>query len=221
MSLRRAGGILESDKAGRFDLRFVKDAQRVTFGVARAPTGAWVVSEVERRPFAEPTILKPKLPEIPILTLRPTATIVLKSPSTSPPREIRSVRDFVFDALGRLAFIRGLEDGSLTLMVIDQQGKILHKVPLDPSHAENRNGWSEMTCVDAGRYLLIRDNPNNRDVMEGAIVDVATGEDRADPGLLGFGSCQGCGFPGWGICGQGWAHLLPGRLYGRRDSQIL
>jgi hypothetical protein len=45
--------ILRSDQPGRFDLRFVKEAQRVTFTVSRNERGIWNVSEVQRRPYAE------------------------------------------------------------------------------------------------------------------------------------------------------------------------
>jgi hypothetical protein len=59
-SLHRTGGILRSDQAGRFELRFVKEGQRVTFAIGRGANGAWVVSEVERLPFVEATAPEPK-----------------------------------------------------------------------------------------------------------------------------------------------------------------
>jgi hypothetical protein len=199
-SLRRSGGILKSDHAGRFELRFVKEAQRVTFAVAHAANGAWTVSEVERHPFVETTTpAGPKPAKIPFLSLRSSGRVVLKSPSSGPEPEVRNVSNFVFDGRGRIAFLRRSENNVLALVVVDQQGKVLHAVPLDSGHAEGRAGWSGLTGVGPDRYLLIRDQPNDQSKMEGAMVDVATGKATPIPGFSTTVLSKIAGFPDEGF----------------------
>jgi sugar lactone lactonase YvrE len=173
-SLRRSGGILSSDRPGRFELRFVRDAQRVTFRVSRLASGTWSVSEVQRRPFVETALAPPKPAEIPLLALRPAGRIVLTSPSPAPEPEVRDVSDFEIDGAGRIAVLRRSEKPWMALVVVDQQGKVLHTVRLDSAHAEDSATWSALTCVGLGRYLLIRDAPTGEKHMEAAVVDVAT-----------------------------------------------
>jgi hypothetical protein len=49
--------------------------------------------------------------------------------SPAPEPEIHDVNDFVFDAQGRIAFLRGSLGHSLALVVVDQQGKVINAVP--------------------------------------------------------------------------------------------
>ncbi len=202
-SLRRSGGILGSDQAGRFELRFVTDNQRVTFHVGRAANGAWTVSEVARRPFVESATPAPKPVEVPLLSLRPAGRVVLKSPSSGPEPEVRDVSDFVFDDRGRIAFLRWSNSQTLALVVIDQEGKVIHTVPLDSGHAENRAGWSGLTCVGADRYLIIRADLKDPNRMEGAMVDVATGKAAPIPGFTTTVLSVVAGFPDGGFVVKG------------------
>ena len=181
----------------------MKDAQRVTFAVARAANGTWAVSELERRPFVETAAAAPKPVEIPALSLRPAGRVVLKGPSAGPEPEVRDVSDFVFDARGRIAFLRRSEGKSVALVVVDQQGKVLHTVPLDSAHAENRAGWSGLTCVGPDKYLLIRDDPNDGNKMEGALVDLATGKATPIPGFTTTVLSKVAGFPDGGFVVKG------------------
>jgi hypothetical protein len=174
-SLRRSGGILGSEQPARFELRFAKDAQRVTFTAVRTAGGNWAVSEVSRRPFIEPVISAPKPAAIPVLSLRPAGRVVLKSDRAAPPPEIREVNDFVFDPQGLIAYVRWSEIKSKVFTVVDQQGKVLHTVPLDAADAESPADWSELTCVGPGRYLLIRENPIDRNKTAVVTVDVVNG----------------------------------------------
>ncbi len=175
-SMRRTGGILRSEEPGRFELRFVNEVQRVTFAAAQTADGNWAVSEVSRRPFVESVISAPKPAAIPLLALRPAGRIVLKSDRTAPPPEIRDVNDFVFDPQGRIAYLRPSENTSRVLVVVDQQGKALHTVTLDAAHDENPTDWSELTCIGPGRYLLIRENPIDRNKTAVVTVDVVNGK---------------------------------------------
>ena len=208
-SIRRSGGILRTDQAGRFELRFVKAAQRVTFRVDRAPSGDWSVSEIERRPFVEPRNEEPIAAEIPTITPRPVGRIVLKSPSAGAEPEICDLRAFVVDASGRIAFIRMARSKPLALMVVDQEGKVLHSVPLDDAHAEGRGGWSDLTCLGPGSCLLVRDDPRDRNRMEGAIVEFASGKVTPIPGFSTTVLSKFAGFPDGGFVVAG------GLTYGR------
>ena len=181
----------------------MKDAQRVTFSVARGASGAWAVSEVGRRPFVETTTPPPKPPEIPILSIRLAGRIVLKSPSAGPEPVIRDVTDFVFDAQGQIAFLRRAEGTSQALVVVDQQGNRIHSILLDPAHAEGRVGWSGLTCVGAGRFLLIGDDPKHPNQMEGALVDVATGKVAPVAGFTTAALSKIAGFPDGGFVVKG------------------
>ena len=111
--------------------------------------------------------------------------------------------DFVFDARGRIAFLRRSEGKSVALVVVDQQGKVLHTVPLDSAHAENRAGWSGLTCVGPDNYLLIRDDPNDGNKMEGALVDLATGKATPIPGFTTTVLSKVAGFPDGGFVVKG------------------
>jgi hypothetical protein len=192
-SVRRTGGVLRSDENGRFDLRFAKDGQRVTFAAALGADGNWTVSEVARRPFVEMKS-SPESAAIPLLALRPAGRIVLESPAAAPVPELRDVREFVFDPGGHIAFLRWSEKRSLAVVVVDQKGKVLHTCALDLSHAQDRVGWSDLTCVGAGRYLLLRDNPSDRNQQQAAVLDVATG--KTTP-IAGFTTTNGSKFAGF------------------------
>ena len=209
-SVRRTGGILGSEETGRFELRFARNAQRVTFSVARTPGGEWLVSEVARRPFVETTSPAHKPAEIPLLSLRPAGRVVLKSPLAAPAPEVRDVSDFVFDPQGRIAYVRWSEDRSQALVVVDQRGKVTHTTPLDSGHAENRPGWSDLTCIGPGRYLLLRyilNDPEKK--MEAATVDVATGKTTPVPGFVTTALSKVAGFRDLGFA------LIGGLIYFR------
>ncbi len=198
-SVRRSGGILGSDEPGRFDLRFAKSGQRVTYSVVRKAGGAWVVSEVARRPFVETATPAKKPAEIPLLALRAAGRIVLKGPSQAPVPEVRDVHDFVFDTQGRIAYLGWSKNNSRVLVVVDQQGKVIHTVPLASAHADGRAGWSELTCVGTGSYLLLRELPGERGKMEGAIVDVTTGKTTPIPGFTTSAVSKVAGYPDGGF----------------------
>ena len=91
--------------------------------------------------------------------------------------------NFAFNAHGRIAFLRKSENNSLAILVVDQQGNLIHSVPLDPAHAENSAGWSNLTCLGPEKFLLFRDNPADRNKMAGVFVDVATGKTTPIPGF--------------------------------------
>lgn len=109
-SVHRTGGILESRRERQFALRFVKDAQRVTFAVAPGAGGTWTVTEVDRRPFVETPAATPEPDPVPALALRRLGQVVLNGPTSGPEPEVRGVRDFVIDGHGRIAFLRGSRD---------------------------------------------------------------------------------------------------------------
>ncbi len=175
-SLRRSGGILGINPDGRFELRFVKNAQRVAFAVARAASGEWSVSEVGRRPFVETATSAQLPPAIPLLSVRPAGRLVLENPASAPVPEVGGLGQFDFDARGRIAFLGRTGTDPLSFVVVDQAGKILHRIPLDASREENGPGWYNFTCVGADRYFLFRSDPNHQDALQGALVDVSSGK---------------------------------------------
>ncbi len=213
-SLSRNGGILGTDQAGRFELRFVKAAQRVAFAVSKSENGAWSVTEVQRRPFVETAAPAPKPAGIPLLALRPAGRIVLKSPSSGAHPAVWGVSDFVFDARGMIAFLRRSEDHVSALVVVDQQGKVLHAVPLDSAHAENSAGWNALTCVGPGRYLLIRDAPSGEKQMEATVVDLATGKATPVAGFATTVQSRVAGFPDGGFAVKGGLTYFQGGATG-------
>jgi hypothetical protein len=202
-SLHRSGGILATEQPGRFDLRFVKDSQRVSFVVSRAANGPWIVSEVARRAFVETTAPEPRPADRPLLTLRPAGRIVLNSPFSEREPEVRNVSEFVFDDKGRIAFLRSSGSKSLALLVVDQEGKVLHCVPLDSARSENGAGWSGLTCVGLNKYLLIRGDLKDSNKMEGALVDVATGKATPIPGFTTTVLSEVAGFRDGGFVVKG------------------
>ena len=198
-SVRRISGILESDQSGRFDLWFVKEGQRVTFKVARTSSGRWAAAEVAHRPFVETKGPPLKFAAIPRLELRQTGRFVLASPRSAPATDVRDVRDFVFDPQGRIAFLRRSENRSLELAVVDQQGKLIRAVPLEAASPQFAAGWSELTCVGPNRFLLVRDNPDDRNKHTAVVVDIATGKTAPIPGFTTTSLSKVAGFPDGGV----------------------
>jgi hypothetical protein len=191
------GALLRTDQSGQFELRFVKDAQRVTFKVGHAAAGAWTVSETERHPFVEPNPrpVEPKSTEIPVRSLRLVGRIDLRAPSDGPTPSIDDVDRFVFDDKGRIAFIRHVRGKSPALVLADQQGKILQTVSLDPARAENGRGWTDVASVGHDRFVLLRDTPADKLKMEAWWVDVATKKASPIKGLSSTAMSRIAGFP--------------------------
>ena len=179
----------------------------MTFNVGRTPAGAWAVSEVARRPFVETKDPLLKLAAIPHLELRQTGRFVLTSPRSAPATEVRDVRDFVFDSQGQIAFLRRSENTSLALAVVDQQGKLILAIALEAANPQNAAGWSELTCVGPNRFLLIRDNPGDRNKNTAVIVDAATGKIAPIPGFTTTTLSKMAGFPDGGFA------LIGGMIY--------
>jgi sugar lactone lactonase YvrE len=213
-AIRDKGAILRSDQAGRFELRFVKAARRVTFAVARGEDGKWSVSEVDRRAYAEPVAAAPPAAEIPVRPLRLVGRIDLRAPADRPAPAIRDVDHFVFDDRGRIAFLRDGSGTAPALVVADQRGKVLHAVPLDPARAENRSGWSGLTWVGGDRFLLIRDNPKDGNHMEGWWVDVATAKATPIAGFTSSALSRVAGFSDGSFVVKGGLHYFPGGATG-------
>jgi hypothetical protein len=217
-SLNRNGGILKCDEIGRFELRIVKDEQRVTFGVTSDEIGAWVVSEVGRRPFVEPPILPSKAPKIPPLQLRPVGSIVLKSPGTERVSEIRNISEFDIDERGRIAFLRGSETSETTLIVVDQQGSIIHKVSLGLADGEKDEGWATIKSLGPDRYFLLRYDEKGEKRMGGFVVEAAAGTVKPIKDFATTVLSRVAGFPDGGFVIQGG--LTYGKNFATGDDEI-
>lgn len=151
--ISRSGALLPNDAPGRFDLRFVKPKQRVTFEVRPTDVGAtrkWRVEEVGRVPY-EPAKPAPP-PAIATLRLREIATATLAG-GPAPRGDVRDVEAFGFDAEGRLRFVRREpERAHFTLLLVTTAGATEHAssvtLPLLPDAGRVR--WCPLA---AGRWL--------------------------------------------------------------------
>jgi hypothetical protein len=206
----QTGAILPSDGPGRFVLRFMKPAERVTFAVSRGPDGKWNVSEADRRRYVEPAAPATTTTEIPEKALRLLGRIELKAPATGPPPAVRGVNHFVFDDRGRIAFPRVVGEKAPELVVVDQSGGVVKTIRLDPTHAENRAGWSAVAWVGGDRYLLLRDDPNDENRMEAFRVDVAAGTAMRVAGFSTTVLSKAAGFADGRFVVKGGLSYFPG-----------
>ncbi|MGV3614846.1 MAG: hypothetical protein ACO1SV_05870 [Fimbriimonas sp.] len=165
--MQRYGAILTVGPQSTFQLRFVKDAKRVTFAVTRQGEG-WQVRETARIPYVAAQPAKPSPPRsIRTVQLKPMGRLVLplRKRATA---AVRDVEDFCWTDDDRLVFLRAGDRPAF--VVADAQGNALRTVPLPilpkrkPEPGTVAPEWDTVTRVLArcgkGRFVVIQSRTN-------------------------------------------------------------
>jgi hypothetical protein len=109
--------------------------KRLSFGVEHKVDGAWSVDEkgaVDGEPSSSPR--RPTEWEPRALTLEMRGEITLGTPSG--PTPISGITDLHMDGMGRMGWVRWADNnGSVRFVLVNQDGTVLHDLPLDiPKH---------------------------------------------------------------------------------------
>jgi hypothetical protein len=207
-SIRQTGTVLRGDKPGEFSIWFVKEAKRVTFSAKPDGKGAWTVAETGRRD--EPRKVDP-VAKPPSQALRSLGRIELKMPNEKAASPIRNVHDFEIDDKGRIAFLR-VTTKAADLVVVDQQGVVLHTVPLDPAPGESDRSWFDLAWGGGDRYVVTRALPEGKQGIEAVLVDAATAKVTPMPGPGWTALSEIAGRPDGGFVIRGGLRIGPGGL---------
>ncbi len=148
------GGILDTSIEHRFEVRLVKQSERVSFEVARDPAAAhgWSVREVARTSFKG----EPHKPDVELAHLKLPAAgaipIDIDTRNTAGP--VRNIKRFCIDALGRTTFVREEKAvGVVTLVTLGVSGRVEREIPvaaIEPQSEDTRE-WS---ALSRGEWLL-------------------------------------------------------------------
>jgi streptogramin lyase len=190
--MRAHGAILTTEHRREFEVRFVRDGQRVRFSVQPAGEG-WKVAEVERRVYQPPPPAPPQ-PKIPSRQLASLGAVTLRAPADTP-QPIRDVSDLAFDGQGRIALLRPEADGSATFMRISQAGQVLGQVRLTALPRGESWRWTGFTWVGGDRFIVTRSNEKAEGGAAAWRVDFATSQARRLTQLAGLSVKRIAGFP--------------------------
>ncbi len=148
------GAILRTATPRRFELRFVKENQRVTFEVEPDGEGRWRVTERGRSDFGAAASQEPEdqPAKLDSLTPRHLGTITLETDSAPAP-EIRDIANFDVDDQGRIGFLRRERDHSTTFVLVDAAGRVIRAVSLKETFGPAYN-LPTATSTAGDRWLI-------------------------------------------------------------------
>jgi sugar lactone lactonase YvrE len=150
-----AGAILEVTPKGEFSLRFVTEGQRVTFGVRRGADDKWDVREMTRSPYVPKSRTRNALSPVPKLNLTHVGTVPLRSTLKNPSGPVHSVRTFVLDGSGRVAFLRGEPGaGAVSFVLLSPTGALVREVPVKNEKLKGQWLVSQLAWVGGDRFLV-------------------------------------------------------------------
>jgi hypothetical protein len=151
----REDGAILATGPGRFELRFFREAKRVTFEVRRDPNAAagWTVIETARADFVPPEM--PVAPEIAMLELPLLAKVRLGDSALLDESVVRDVRAFDVDSQGGVRFVRRKKtEPVFTSVVLAPDGSLVSEVALEPlpSDVDENVHWAQLAGND---WLLV------------------------------------------------------------------
>ncbi len=139
-------------RGGRFALIDRSAGERIEFTTHRRVTEDYVVKEERRAPAPRQAVASssPKIPDRP---LRFLGQIKLRTPARATPLPIQRVRDFAFDAHGRIVFVYQ-NWKTFSLILVDASGKPCGSLSLDAVKGGD-NSELLFACVGGERFVLI------------------------------------------------------------------
>jgi hypothetical protein len=127
--LDQHGAILRTDQPNRFEIFLGKENKRLIASVNRDDSGKWIVKEVARVPYTEPTPSKVDAPSLPVCKLKYLGPLVLHESDTATPRARGSHHD-VLDTVGEVEIVRdriyATDPHNREVHVFDSSGNRLH-----------------------------------------------------------------------------------------------
>jgi len=128
-SLDQHGAILRTDQPNRFEIFLGKENKRLIASVSRDDVGKWVVKEVARVPYTEPTPPTVDAPSLPVCKLKYLGPLVLHESGTATTRASGS-KDDLLDTVGDVEIIRdriyATDLHNREVHVFDSSGNRLH-----------------------------------------------------------------------------------------------
>lgn len=172
--MQQDGSILRSDQPNRFDLWFVKEAQRVSFQVTSVG-GNWQVRELGRTAYAPPVRPKPVKPKDLVLPERHLAVVHRLVIPLEPPRsaiDLGQIDGFFTVGKDRFAI---LMDGR-NLVLLDAKGTKIRSVDLGPIV----RGDTQRVAASLGdaRFVVITSTPGKNGSGRAQVVDLGSGAKR-------------------------------------------
>ena len=147
--VRESGAILSSSVPGSFDVWSAAAGERIRFEILNdgaAPTG-WAAREVAREKYAPPPEDQPR----PVIEQRPLphlGSFVLRD--QPPPTPIRGIREFAFDGVGRLGFLRRDDLAGNAFVLLESSGRVLAEITLPATADANLH----LAWIAEARWLV-------------------------------------------------------------------
>ncbi|MEQ1830943.1 MAG: hypothetical protein ABL921_33665, partial [Pirellula sp.] len=156
----------------QFDIGFVSESQRVTFGVETNSFDEMTVRELTRRPW-QWNQQKPEQTSI-TNSLNHVAKIELQSPGNEHKHPVRDIDGFDFDLAENIGFVRRETARPDTFVLTSQKGNILAEIPLDVETIDDLKSWSSVVGLGVNRFLVTQSEPEDGAKSKAWIVDART-----------------------------------------------
>ena len=170
--IRKHGAIFQSSDNRQIQLLIARESQKVTFSVEPKANRGWTVKEVGRVPTKiSLTIEPPVTRSIKEQRLESLGVIELKSLEAGPASLFEGVKRIELDGKDRISFVKDDEKGGHVFLVVDEDGKQLHSVPLDATDDPNER-WSGHAWLGEDRFVLTRSSYGVEAKAKAWIVDL-------------------------------------------------
>ncbi len=174
--VRRESAIFRSVKNHQFQLLFARESQKVTFAVERTKHEGWKIKEVNRVPTKIPlTVESPDAQVVEELRLKSLGVVELQSTESKAASVINGVTNIELDGKKRISYIKNIDDSDDVFIVVDENGKQLHRVPLNVGDNQDAR-WSGYAWVGGDRYVLTRSSYKLEAKAKAWIIDLPTGK---------------------------------------------
>ncbi len=155
--IRDSGAILDTASEGRFEVRFVKESERVGFEAVRDSSAAkgWSVREVSRAPFKADAPSKPRAAaKLELVELPEAGKVALNIQGRYAPGPVRDIYSLRIDTSDRITFVRGEETPeAVTLVTINGSGAVQRQVAVAPIESQ-LDGTRRWSALPGGDWLL-------------------------------------------------------------------
>ena len=168
----KRSAILPSKNNRQFQLLFARKFQKVTYSVQSSDKNDWSIKEIRRDPIDIPIETEPtKKFVIKEKPLESRGVIDLQVVGTKQSSLFEGVLNIELDGRKRIAFIKQIEDSSDEFIVVDEDGKLLHRMPLNVTDNEEAR-WSGYAWLGKDRYVLTRSGFGREAKAKAWIVDL-------------------------------------------------
>ena len=168
--------IFPSKNKREFQLLFAEKSQKVTYSVQPSDKNDWSIKEIRRDAIDIPIQTEPTkklvIKEKPLVF---RGVIDLQVVGTKQPSLFDGTSSIELDGKKRIAFIKRIEGSTDEFVVVDNNGKLLHRLPLNVKENGNEEArWSGYSWLEKDRYVLTRSGFGLEAKAKAWIVDLQT-----------------------------------------------